>query len=90
VIIQKFIANSLTGQGANSSNLLNYENCKYGIKLQYPSDWVYGEGNNNPSNTSLSPQIIVIFTSLMLLQQQPIASVGIGVMNLPSLKATLE
>ncbi|MFZ0895794.1 MAG: hypothetical protein WAZ77_14960, partial [Candidatus Nitrosopolaris sp.] len=88
--IQKFISNSLTGQAANSSNFLNYENSKYGVKLQYPSDWVYMEGNSNPSNTSLSPQIIVIFTSLKSLQQQPIASLGIGVMNLGSRKITLD
>lgn len=88
--IQKFISNSLTGQAANSSNFFNYEYSKYGVKLQYPSDWVYMEGNSNPSNTSLSPQIIVIFTSLKSLQQQPITSLGIGVMNLGSRKITLD
>jgi len=89
--IQNSISNSLKGQGTNSGNFLNYENSKYGIRLQYPSDWVFSDiGNNNLNNTSLSPQILVIFTPLKFLQGQSIASVGIGVMNLPSHKITLD
>lgn len=67
---------------------MNYDNSKYGVKLQYPSDWPYTEANSNPSYTSLSPQIIVGFKPLKVLQQPPY--LGLAVMNLPPGKITLD
>jgi hypothetical protein len=52
------------------TNFLTYQNSTYGIKMQYPSDWLYREGNT--SNGSV--QTIVTFVSPNILTA-PTASV---------------
>jgi hypothetical protein len=42
-----------------TTNFLTYQNSTYGIKIQYPPDWLYKEGNR--SNSSV--QTIVTFVS---------------------------
>jgi hypothetical protein len=54
--------NATSQSGANATNatnssLLTYENSTYGIKIQFPSDWLYKE--SNASNNSV--QTIVSF-----------------------------
>jgi hypothetical protein len=70
----------------NNSNLLTYENSKYGIKMQYPANWVHKEFDHSigTSNNSLSPRVIVAFTPQKLLEQKsrPTGSLGVTVMNL--------
>jgi len=74
-----------------TSNFLTYENSTYGIKIQYPSEWLYKEGeitgtnsndNNNTAidNSSSSPvQTIVSFAPI----KNPTASyLKIGVIDL--------
>ena len=70
----------------NNNNLLTYENSKYGIKMQYPSNWVHREFNHSigTSNKSFSARVIVAFTPQKLLEQKsrPTATLGVTVMNL--------
>jgi hypothetical protein len=41
----------------NATNLLQYENSTYGIKMQYPSDWQsIGGASNSSIVTSFNPQ----------------------------------
>ena len=71
-------ASSITSRPSNAqpttittTNFLTYQNSTYGIKIQYPSDWLYKEGI--ASNSSV--QTIVTFTSPNLVTAAPI---GIG------------
>jgi hypothetical protein len=77
---------SATNNNNNNSNLLTYENSKYGIKMQYPSNWAHKEFDHSigTSNNSLSPRVIVAFTPQKLLEQKsrPTGTLGVTVMNL--------
>jgi hypothetical protein len=64
---------------------LTYQNSTYGIKIQYPSDWLYKE--SNASNSSV--QTVVTFVSPNLVTAAPIgidkslAALTVAVQSIP-------
>ena len=67
-------ASSITSNPSNAqtttittTNFLTYQNSTYGIKIQYPSDWLYKE--SNASNSSV--QTVVTFVSPNLVTAAP-------------------
>ena len=68
-------ASSITSNPSNAqtttittTNFLTYQNSTYGIKIQYPSDWLYKESNTSNSSvqtvvTFVSPNLVTAPTS---------------------------
>jgi hypothetical protein len=66
-----------------TTNFLTYQNSTYGIKVQYPSDWLYKGSVNTPissNNNGSQLQHIVTFIPLVRTIH---ALVAIGTVNLP-------
>ena len=71
-------ASSITSNPSNAqtttittTNFLTYQNSTYGIKIQYPSDWLYKESNASNSSvqtvvTFVSPNLVTAPTSKSL------------------------
>src|SRR4051794_22109962 len=51
---------SMYNSTLSSSEFLTYQNSTYGIKIQYPSDWIY-KGSNNSITQTQKAQPIVLF-----------------------------
>jgi eukaryotic-like serine/threonine-protein kinase len=63
-----------------ATNFLTYENSTYGIKIQYPSDWIYKEGENtSTSNTTTSSSNPI--QSIVNFIPTPSTSINIGVQD---------
>jgi serine/threonine-protein kinase len=69
-----------TDNNNTATNFLTYENSTYGIKIQYPPDWIYKEGENastSNNNTSSSTPI----QSIVNFIPTPSTSINIGVQD---------